>query len=74
MEVYNLLTIDDKGYCYCLHGRHLQGKRGGGGGGGHTLVVKIFGATNCERRMRVATLEGGGGESGGMPTLKCFEK
>ena len=40
-----------------VHGRHLQGKKGGG----DNWDIKIFNATNCERRRREATLGGGGG-------------
>ena len=34
---------------------------GEGEGGGEIWVINIFGATNCERRKREATLGGGGG-------------
>ena len=39
----------------------MQEKSGGGGGGeGNNWVIKIFGATNSERRMHEATLGLGG--------------
>ena len=34
---------------------------GGGGGGGYNWDIKIFNATNCERRRRKGHTGGGGG-------------